>query len=359
VFSNRRTNNQLAAVGYYSITIERKDDVTFSIRISDVRDNTTLVDFPLDPMDKTLAGTLTSDAVKKLGRNAPAVLETLSITLQEHVGAKEFIMLPAGSLLPDFVPVQDHAFKRMRQANRENIIQHTDAILSQYSDLAAMLDQQYDFVVGVDNIRNLVYKFEQRAFDLLNGHANFTQEKMKEYKDEDIQGTKSRLDNSYVTVIAMLDKQNKLCGMLRSLAMGDEVAYLSDETINQEIIPLEKFSGETEQEKAQNRGVFLLAYFANRAVSQIDLKNEFVIIAAAGRENFYKAIGFDSFPMTNHVLTMKFDNKPRPLMTDLQKLLMTPPSKIAAVKQFGVVQSSGVEAAEVKQEDKKAHFNWC
>lgn len=358
MLSSRITTQKLAEAGNYAIVLASQDEFTFSIQITDTRDNSILADLPLDPMDNTQAGTIGADAMKKLGSDAQAVREALSKTLQEQIGAKEFVMHPAGSALTGFVPVQDHSFTRMRHANRKDIKQHTNTILGQHADLVAMLDQQYDFVVGVNNIRKQVHKFEQRAFDLLNGHANFTQEKMTEYKSEDIQGVKSRLNNSNVTVVAMLDKQRNLCGILRSLAMGGEVAYLSDETMIQEIIPLDKFAGATEQEKAQNRGVFLLAYFANRAVSQIDHQEKFVIIAAAGRESIYEAIGFQSFPMDDLMLTMRFDNKPRPLMSDLKKQLMTPPSNMTAVKKFGAVQSSEVsQVSEVKHEEPKARLN--
>jgi hypothetical protein len=358
MLSNRITTTQLTTVGNYVITLEGQDETTFSIQISDTRDNTIIVDLPLDPMDNTLAGTISADAIKKMGNDAQVVLEALSKTLQEKIGAKEFVLLPAGYTLPGFVPVQDHTFKRMRQGNRKDIIQYTDAILHQYADLAAMLDQQYNFVVGVNNIRKQVFKFEQRVFDLFIEHANFTEEKMIEYKSEGIPGAKSRLNNSNVTVVAMLDKQSNLCGMLRSLAMGGEIAYLSDEIIIQNIISLDKFLGATDKEKAQNRGAFLLAYFANRAVSQIGHQEIFVIIAAAGRESIYEAIGFQALPINSqdYTLTIKLGASCL-LLNKIKKQLITPPSNMMAVNQFGAIQSADVQAtqvSELKHEEMKA-----
>lgn len=206
-----------------------------------------------------------------------------------------------------------------------------------------------------------IHDLEQRVFDLLNGHANFTEEKMIEYKSEDIQGVRSRLNNTYVTSIFMINKQAKLCGILRSLNMGDKNAYLSDETIIQDIIYSEQFHGNTEEEKISNRRVFLLAYFANRAISHFKHKDQFFIIAASGRKLDYESIGCQKLPMNSneYTLTMKLTPASQ-LLSDIKKQLLLAPPVIENMKQFSLVSSPEKQAQEtnnLKQETVETNPN--
>src|SRR5205085_2854158 len=151
-------------------------------------------------------------------------------------------------------------------------------------------------------------------------HANFTPGKMTEYKEEEIEGAKARFNNSNVKTIALLNQQNRLCGIIRSLSMGNKFAYLSDETINQEILPLEKFQGNNVDEQIKNRAKFLLAYLANIACSLAKNQDHFLMIAASGREDIYDSVGFQTFPIqsNDYVVTIKL-GKPGLSLTSIKE----------------------------------------
>lgn len=355
------TEQPLSIIKNFSITLCTQDEATYSIQILDLRDKTIIATLSLDPMDHTIAGTISSDAVKKMGDDAQAVLNELSKTLQTHIGSKEFILIPSSCSLPEFIPAQDHSFKRLRQTHRNMINQQTQVILAQHADLVHKLDEQFEFVVGASNARKKVYNLEQRVFDLLNGHANFTEEKMTEYKSEEIQGVKSRLNNINVTSIFMINKQAKLCGILRSLSMGDKTGYLSDETIIQDIISLDLFPGNSEEEKTNSRRIFLLAYFANRAISLFEHQDQFFIIAANGRELDYETIGCQKLLMNSneYTLTMKLA-PPSQLLNDIKEQLLAPLPVIENMKPFSMVSSLGEHTQETKndkQENAEAKYN--
>lgn len=344
MFSMRSNHQILADAGHYAITHVTHDEATHSIQIIDTRDNAIIADLHLDPMDNTLAGKISADSMTRLGADAEMILNVLSSTLQKKIGAKELILLPTDSTLPDYIPAESHSFKRTRHASRHRLEESTGAILAEHTALTALLDENFDIVIGSENARKLIFKFEERVFDLLNNHANFTEEKMTEYKSEDIQGVKARLTNSNVSAAFLLDKQRRLCGMIRSLAMGDNISYLSDETIVQDIISLNQFSGDTEQEKSHNRSIFLLAYVVNRVLAQIKQHDHFAIIAASGRENTYETVGFQSFPMQipGYTLVIKLA-PPCTLLNEIKSQLVTPPSNVSAIRQFGGIQSTLTE----------------
>lgn len=347
------TRKSIKLVKNYSIDFVTKDANTFAIQVSDLNDGTVLADLPFDPMDNTLAAVLDKNTIAKLGADAELVLQTLSETLQEQIGAKEFVVVPAGSSLPGYTPAEQAEFKRLRHASRETLDKQTDAILSQYSELTAELDEKSTCAAGMpDIIKELQHdKPYEEIFALLEGHANFTVGKMSEYKDEDIQGKKARFNNSNVMPLAILDANKRLAGLIRVLSMGNQFSYLSDETINQEIIPADKFPGNSVDEQKKNRSIFLLAYLVNMACIAAKGQNHFLLIAAAGREDIYEAIGMQNFPIkdNDYVVTMKL-GKPGPLLASVKEKLITPFSNVAATNRLGLNPAPVANQAELKAE---------
>lgn len=346
--------NLLADAGNYSITHVKHNDVTHSIQVSDKRNDTVIISLLLDPMDNTLIGKIGADCMQKLGDDAAAVLAALSKTLQEKIGAKEFIFVPADSALPEFVAAQDHpTFKRLRHASRDVLGSHIADILSQHDELVSQLDQQYDLIIGSENASRQIDKLEERIIDLQSKHANFTAGKMAEYKSDQIQGKKARINNANVTAVFLMDKERNLHGMMRALRVNEDLAYLSDEVVLEDIVTLQDFSGATEQEKIQQREQFLLAYLANRTLTQLAF-NQLVIIAAEGRESMYEALGFQSFPMQNADCKLVISlGRPRELLDDIKnQLLAAAPANVSAIRKFSVIQTARIsdEPTETKLE---------
>lgn len=324
----------------YHFDVVSKDKNTYAVLISD-SNSQIIADLPLDPMDNTLAAVLNKDAISKLDKDAGIVLNALSKFLQEQIGAKEFVLVPNGVALPDYIPAQNAEFKRLRHANRVDLEKSLFVMLEQYKELAIELDKQYEMVVGIDELEKKLQhnKPYEEIFALLNKHANFTPGKMTEYKEEEIEGTKARFNNSNVKTIALLNQQNRLFGIIRSLSMGNKFAYLSDETINQEILPLEKFQGNNIDEQIKNRAKFLLAYLANRACSLAKDQDHFLMIAASGREDIYDSVGLQTFPIqsNDYVVTMKL-GKPGLLLTSIKEKLVKPSfSNATVISNIGIM----------------------
>lgn len=328
----------------YSIDLINTDDYSYSVQISNVDTKEIISNLPLDAPDNTLAAVLDENSINALGDHAGDVLEALSKALTK-IGGKEFIVIPVQSALPDYLPVQDHAFKRVRQAALSNLVTTTEKLLSSYNEWAKMLDEQCEFVFGMENLASKMQHPYHQIFALLQGHASFTQGKMAEYKEEDIQGIKARVNNANVTTLALLNNQGELVGFMRSLAMGNQFGYLSDETLNQAILPLTSFTGETLEEKTKIRNQFLLAYFINRALPLIKNQNQFIIIAADGRENTYDNVGFQPFPIqSNHyIATMKLA-KPGPELTIVKETIAKPFSHAQAISKLSWNASSSIKA---------------
>ena len=334
-----RTTLSLGARDYY-FDILSKDKSTYSVQISN-SNNQMIADLPLDPMDNTLAAVLDKNAISKLGEDTGIVLNTLSEILQEKIGAKEFVLVPTSVNLPGYIPAQDAEFKRLRHVDRIALEKSSFAILEQYREVTKELDEKYEIVLGIGELEKELQhnKPYEEIFALLNNHANFTPGKMTEYKEEDIEGAKARFNNNMVKIIAMLNQQHRLCGIIRSLSMGNKYSYLSDETINQEILTLEKFQGNTADEKAKNRATFLLAYLANRACSLVKDQDHFLMIAASGREDIYDAVGLKNFPIksSDYVATMKL-GKPGSILTSIKEnIIKLSFSKAAAIGNIGLM----------------------
>ena len=112
----------------------------------------------------------------------------------------------------------------------------------------------------------------------------------------------SRFKSEYIRPIVMLEN-DKIVGIVRALLMGNGFVYLSDEVVNQDIVPLERFSGDLEEKQAYNRELFLLAYLMNKAC-KLGLADQthLFIIAAKGREAIYDQAGYKKFPLASPTL---------------------------------------------------------
>jgi hypothetical protein len=349
------SRRNLGTVKNYSIDLVTKDANTFSVQIVDSNTRGLVADLPLDPMDNTLAGVLNKYELQELGEDAEPVLKVLSELLQEHIGAKEFIVLPAGANLPGFVPAQDAAFKRLRHANRADLEKKTASILEQYSVLTAELNESYECLTGMSAIEKGLQhdKPNEEIHGFLLGHANFTVGKTNEYKDEDIQGKKARFNNSKVVPLALLNSSHRLCGVIRALSMGNRFAYLSDETVNQEIISAEKFPGSTIDEQKKNRNIFLLAYLLNKTCAALQDQDHLLMIAASEREDIYAAVGMQTFPIqsNDYVVTMKLILKPGLALTAIKEKLIKPFSEVGAINVLGLTPAPVVVATAANADE--------
>lgn len=352
----RATVKNLTISGQYSINLVSENAHTHSIQVSDSRDGTVLVDLPLDPMDNMLASAVEMNVSKKLGADAETVFAVLSQVLREQIGAKEFVVMPVGVDLSGYVRVEMHEFNRSRQAARVELAAQSGILLDQYRELVSMLDEQYELVVGAEQLSNRLAQPYLSIFHLLEKHARFTAEKMIEYKTEDLLGMYSRVNNRHVLPIGMVNrKSGHLCGFLRSLDMKNGFAYLSDETIDQNIVSLDSFAGETPKEKEKNRDTFLLAYFMNKAADILRAYDQFLIIAADKREANYDAVGFRAFPLNSdkYVARMKF-GKRGPLLDAIKARILTPAfSNVSAIVSLGM-RASPLEA-QMKNEAPQNH----
>lgn len=361
----------LSTIGHYSIDVVAKNEYTYSVQVTDLINNSTLIDLPLDPMDHTLAGVIEQRAIDALNADnaTTPVLQALSKALREQIGAKEIILLPKGNTLPEYVPAQDfQKCKRLRHVNRTALETQSNAILEDYPALVKELDSLNNIAVGIKNIVEQLSKASninpyEKIQQFLQKNGDFTDGKMAEYTREDVKGKKARCHNSNVEVISALkdknplnDKdvlkdENELTAFVRKLTMSSKFAYLSDETVDQNIIPLDKFSGKTVIEKAYKRGVFLLAYLASKACEVLKAQNatqdEFLMIAADGREGIYGALGLKEFDQKNndndYVVTMNF-NKPGDVLNLIKRrILEVGFSNAQAVSKVGLMPAPAVD----------------
>jgi hypothetical protein len=356
--SSSREN--LATIKHYSIDLVARDAYTFSVQITDTNDHAVIADLTLDPMDNTLAAVLSKTAIEKLGADAGVVLETLSNVLPEKIGAKEFVVLPVGTDLTGYVPAENAEFKRLRQVSRLDLEKSAALVLASHQDLVTELDAKCEMVVGMSEIaRRLSHaKPYDEIFAFLEGHADFTPGKMTEYKDEDVQGKRARFNNSKVVPIAILNAEKRLCGVIRVLAMGNQFGYLSDETMNQELISLDKFPGANVDEQKKNRGIFLLAYLARKTCALVHEQDHFLMIAAAGREEIYDAIGMQRFPISGYAVMMKL-GRPGSALVAIKEKLVKPFSQAEAVSSLGVMPApvGGRAETEAKAHVEKVGLN--
>lgn len=297
-----------------------QDQVMHSIQIAQLSPVKILATVAVDPMDHMVAGSIGPEALKELGDEANEALDALSKVLLENFGAKELIIFPeskeAKMNLPGFIPIQNAEFKRFRHASKADLIAATQKILSVYPALKSILDNRYDFVRDAKTFLQDRPGKQLFAIQQLLSTAGFTQSKMKEYEFEDFQGKYARITSQHVIPIFMVDRNNNNhpIGMVRILKMGNTMGYLSDEVVNQNILPLDKFQGQDAKEQTSNRAMFLLSYLINQAskIAPEDLQH-ICFIAAAGREAMYDAAGAQLFPITGLRAVMNF-GAPKPAL---------------------------------------------
>ena len=349
------SRENLSSIKNYAIDLVALNTYSYSIQIT----NTSLsiiADLPLDPMDNTLAAVLGKEAMLRLGADAAIVLETLSQVLLDKIGAKEFIVRPASVELPGFVLAQEAEFKRLRYASGIGLGSKCISVLSKHGNLLTELGGKIKFAIGMPQIAERIQEPYREIYAFLEDHANFTAGKMQEYKAEDVQGKAARFHNGSVTPIAMIDSEGKLCGLVRVLTMGNGFGYLSDETVNQELISVDKFQGDNIEEQKNNRSKFLLAFLMQRVCMVMHKQRHFLIIAAAGREALYDAVGMQMFPIptSDYVVTMKL-GKPGPLLTALKDRMTAKPFSLAeAASKLGLTPAPvDVRAAETTVEIKE------
>jgi hypothetical protein len=306
----------------FSIDVVVKNSYTHTIQISHLPSEEILQAIPFDPTDRTVAGSISKNALRPLGEEAENALKVLSETLLSKLGAKEFIVVPAEDSLPNFTVPEDSGFARFRHCDREQFYVGTENILKEHKELTAELDTNYHFVTDEKTLmsgRGVQERYQE--INAILEQTRFTSGKMTEYKDEELQGKMSRFKSEYIRPIVMLDQKGNIAGMVRVLLMGNNFAYLSDEVVNQEIVPLERFSGTSLEEQNYNRELFLLAYLMNKACKLgLADQNHLFIIAASGREKIYEQAGYEKFPlnMVAWKAVMKF-GPPGPILTKAQE----------------------------------------
>ncbi len=351
--SNPIQKTNLVKGDNYSIDLIVNNNYTHFVQISHLPSKDVLQAIPFDPTDRTVAGVITTETLDRIEENTGETidlldamsasldfLDVLSTTLRSQLGAKEFIVLPPGVSLPKFIAPAESGFKRLRHGNREQFIASTADILEGNEALVAELDANYHFVTDeVALLENRSVEVRYQEITQILEKARFTEEKMDEYKAEELQGKMSRFKSDYARPIVMLDKDGNIAGMVRALLMGNEFSYLSDEVVNQDILPLEKFSGDSVEEQKNNREIFLLAYIMNKAcrLGLADQKH-LLIIAAEGREEIYARVGYNPFPSDNFHLVMKL-GAPGPALMQAQdniKALPLPTSDWQYKKYVGI-----------------------
>lgn len=284
----------------FAIDIVVKNNYTHSIEITHTLSNKILLTIPFDPTDRTIAGVINKESLKPLGDQAENALKILSEALLSKMGAKEFILVPEENTLPGYMAPENSGFSRFRHSDSATLLKCTAVVLSEYQELRAVLDNRYHFVI--DEAGLLYGRDPQKRYQEITSimeKARFSSSKMEEYKNEELQGKRSRINNQHIRPVVMLDREKgNVAGLVRILRMGNQFSYLSDEVVDEEIVPLEKFPGGSEKEKKYNREVFLLAYLMNKACDlNFSKQSHLFIIAAQGREKIYDDIGWESFPL--------------------------------------------------------------
>ncbi len=321
---------------FFSIKIIT-EGLSSSIQVSDEKE-TVVLNLPVDPMDNTVPAVISAEALARLGNDKDQVLELLSGFMLNHVGAKQFLIVPTGTTLKGFVPAEESkAFERLRHCSREQLVKETGVVLAERADLVARLDDEFKFTTGEASIQGEEGDTHYRENCMfLEGHAQFLQTKMAEYKEEDVAGMMARCKNKNITPIRMEEKTTQhLSGFMRAFRMDNGFAYWSDETMNQNILPIELFSGSDATEQAKNRNIFLLAYLFNRASSNLTDQKELIIIAARDRETHYEALGFEKFPRDaadEYTLLVGPPGQPKPALVKTKTYLLQNVAHLRAPK---------------------------
>jgi hypothetical protein len=303
----------------------------------------TIISLPVDSVDNTVTGVISAEALNKLGSQRDECLSQLAEYAKTKFGAKQFINVPVGVLLPGYKRPQEHStFKRLREVKAAAILERTANVLNEYKDLVAKLDSKLKVIVGEEKIESDSKEEYPEEGELLEKYADFSASKKLEHRS----GHAARFRNSAVQTVRLIDSETKpsLKGILRVLNKGNGKAYLSDETIEWDLIPLEKFKGNTKAEQAMNRRRFLLAYLINKGVIAIASQfDDLQIIAAPGTNEdeeaskktgiapfgtrVYEEIGFEP---ANGLTVMMSLTSPGPALTDVKAKLLAPKGSLTA-----------------------------
>lgn len=302
----------LATGTNFSIDAYVSGNYTHYVKITKLPSKQSLQTFPFDPTDRSVVGALSPITLQALGEHAPEFLAKFAEFMPKKMGAKEIFMIPVDDdkegehksecKLEGYAQPEASGFSRMRHCDRAALTAKTQAILGspEYKDLTAELDRDYQFLLSEAAMTEGQKEDELYAqIAAILDKARFTSDKQDEYKKEELQGKISRFKNAYVRPVVMVNKKtHQINGLVRALLMGSGFVYLSDEVMNQDLFPLARFRGDTEQDKKNNREIFLMAYLMNKACTlSLADQRQLIIIAADKREKIYEDAGFENFPL--------------------------------------------------------------
>lgn len=312
----------------YGITVDVVTEKNYTHYIHIHALNGTSVKLPIDPTDKTLMSSFNSELFDSLKdkNNKQKFFQTLSKKLTEEIGGKQLIVLSSQEdNLPDYIPPYLSGFDRLRFADPKLLKMAKNS--DEEDKACQFLEENFYFI---NSEKALLAKTNEKEryqeIDSILEHANFTQSKQNEYKEEELQGKASRFKSDFITPIVLLNKRNKIVGMIRALNMGDGFYYLSDEVMNQNIIPLDFFKGD----KAK-RERFLLKYLIKHTLKTLEDQGEvkyIIIIAAEGRTETYDYAGLKTFEnpllVFDGKLVMKFSSPGPELNNLIEKIKSLP-----------------------------------
>lgn len=297
-FPSLNDSTLLATSAHFSIYSVVENGYTHFIQIRRSENAEIIQTVPLDPTDNTLAGSLDF--------NLPAaekeeVLQLLSTALPQPIGGKEFIVVREDITLPGFLaPEECEAFSRLRYCDTATLQEHTDRLIQQYEQtcnedpfrcrLPAKDDCQFlkteAELLNQNTLKNL--------YSTIHSHlenTGFTDAKLQEYQEEELQGKRTRFKNRFIQPFVIRDHNKGIRGMIRILNMGNDFAYLSDEFVT--------------FQHDKNQLAFLMNQLCKNGL--INQKHLF-IIAAKGREEIYESLGFRTVPQ--HIGNWKLVVKP-------------------------------------------------
>jgi len=288
---------------HFSIDFVVTDYYTHEIQLTQLPEQKVLVSIAVDPTDRTVAGCIDADNLIVLGDEARAATECLSRVLLEQFGAKQLMIVTSEATFASaYQSPEQLEFKRFRSVHRKQLFEETKKILGEYKTFTAELDEKCYMATDEESL--LKHKSVQERYQEISGilaQSGFTPGKLTEYKQEELQGKLSRFKSQLVKSIVILDRNSHdIVGMVRALEMGNRFSYLSDEVMRQDLISLERFSGNDESQKKIQRETFLLAYIMNKASQALLNESHLFAIAAEGRESVYAQVGFEQIPKHFH-----------------------------------------------------------
>jgi len=275
-----------------AIDIISEGPFTSYILVKSHTENKIFTKLIIDPTDNTVFGAITND-INLDEKEVKHILPILSAKIREHLGAKEFIIVPETYHVEKFKTPEATTFDRLRYSSWRRLNWTTHNILKLNPELRQHLDKHYRMIKTEEALMQGMDSSERYAeIGRILGTTGFTAGKQKEYEQEELNGKMSRFKNDNVKFLIMVDNNNKIVGMIRGL-LRNGFCYLSDEVINQDLLEFNLFPGKTEEEQKAKRQLFLFSYLINAATC---LDSNFLIIAAKGREPLYNAVGFNAFP---------------------------------------------------------------